>query len=112
MSYIKEDFINVEDALRRIGGSMDIYLKLLTKFANGNLLEELESALASGNTEEAARFAHTIKGVAANLSLMKLWAISAELEKDIKEGLDTSAQTASLREAHSITIQIISDMTA
>ena len=95
-----EEYIDVNDALKRIGGNMDLYKRLLGRFVGGNHYETLESALRGGDLEEASRLAHTLKGVSANLSLVKVRAITADLELIIKDGHDHSVLLAELKNAY------------
>lgn len=110
MSIDVKEYIDVDDALKRVGGNMGLYQKLLGRFAESNQLEELESLLASGNIEDATRMAHTIKGVAANLSLLKLRFTSADLEQSLKEGTDYTEKLDELREVYGVSIQVIHDL--
>jgi len=109
MSIETKEYIDVDDALKRVGGNMALYQRLLGRFADGNQFEELENLLKSGNEEEATRMAHTIKGVAANLSLLKLRFTSAELELSLKEGTDYTAKLDELRDVYNTTMQVISE---
>jgi len=100
---VSKDHINVADALKRIGGNEDLYKRLLKRFLDGNEFEELGDALQNGDAEEAARLAHTIKGVSANLSLEKIRTASIDLELTIRAGLDSSADFANLMQTYSET---------
>ena len=77
-------FINVEDGLKRVMNNTKLYVRLLTKFKADTSLDELVSALEAGDMEKAQVAAHTLKGLAANLSLMELFKQSLELETQIK----------------------------
>ena len=103
------EYIDVNDALNRVGGNMDLYKRLLKRFLEGNQMEELRTALQEENIEEAARLAHTIKGVSANLSLIKLREITTDLEHILKESLDSSAKLAELADAYDETARIITE---
>jgi len=107
MDIRSEDYVDVSDALKRIGGSMDLYKRLLGQFTGGDHIDPLEEALSVGATEEAARLIHTLKGVAANLSLVKLSTTAAELEHKIKSGLDHSDSFQELKSTYYITSQEI-----
>ena len=104
---INHEYVNVQDALKRIGGSMDLYKRLLKQFTGGDHIGPLEEALTTGATEEAARLVHTLKGVAANLSLMKISLKASELEHNFKDGSDHSDVFAELKDAYYITTQEI-----
>lgn len=105
------DYINLEDALRRIGGNINLYKRLLGRFVEGNSLEPLEDALLSGDMEESARLIHTLKGVSANLSLIRIRDISIDLEKAIKDSSDFSVLLDKLKQAFSATLEIIAEIT-
>ena len=107
---INHEYVDVKDALKRIGGSMDLYKRLLTQFTGGDHIDPLEEALNTGAMEEASRLIHTLKGVAANLSLVKLSAIASELEHNVKSGLDHSASFNELKNVYYITSQQISEI--
>ena len=107
----KKDYINVEDALRRIGGNADLYKRLLTRFIAGDNIEVLEAALLSGNMEESANLVHTLKGVSANLSLIGIRSASIDLEHTLKDGSDFSADLAKLKEVFAKTVEIIIEVT-
>jgi len=61
-----------------------LYCKLLGKFKDGTNLDDLEAALTAEDFEKAQNIAHTIKGLAANLSLTELSKQCLELETQIK----------------------------
>ena len=105
-----EEYINVEDALKRVGGNMGLYKRLLTRFTDEDHIGPLEEALNTGNTEEASHLAHTIKGVSANLSLIKLAAVAADLEHKIKGGLDHSDSFSELKQVYVITSDKVAEI--
>ena len=105
-----EEYINVEDALKRVGGNMGLYKRLLTRFTDEDHIGPLEVALNSGNTEEASHLAHTIKGVSANLSLIKLAACAADLEHKIKDGADHSGSFSELKQVYAITSDKVAEI--
>jgi len=89
---------------------MDLYKRLLNQFSGGDHIDPLEEALNSGAMEEASRLIHTLKGVAANLSLTKLSATASELEHNVKNGIEHSEAFANLKNAYLITSQQIADI--
>jgi HPt (histidine-containing phosphotransfer) domain-containing protein len=104
---INQEYVNVQDALKRIGGSMDLYKRLLKQFTGSDNIGPLEEALNAGAMDEAARLVHTLKGVAANLSLIKVSSKSSELEQSFHNSNDHSAIFAELKDAYDITSQEI-----
>ena len=106
----KKEYIDVTDALNRIGGNEGLYKKLLTRFIEGNYLDAINDAISGGDKEESTRAAHTLKGVSANLSLVKIQSLSLELEHTLKEGMDHSVKLDELKQAYSVTLDIIADV--
>ena len=106
------EYIDVDSALKRVGGNKDLFKRLLGRFVEGKNFEALENALKSGNLEESAHVAHTLKGVSSNLSLDKVAALSTEIEQLIKGDNDYSACLEELRQAYDITVAKIAEMTS
>jgi HPt (histidine-containing phosphotransfer) domain-containing protein len=77
-------YVDEADGIKRVMNNAKLYVKLLTKFRNENNLDELNSFLESGDLEKAQASAHTIKGIAANLSLAALFQQTLEVETHIK----------------------------
>ena len=107
-----EEYISIDDALARIGGNMGLYKRLLGRFIEGNHFDALNNALQSGDMEEAERQAHSIKGVSANLSLVKIQSASLEVEQKIKENLDYSESLEELKRVFDITAGKIAELLA
>ena len=104
---MSNEYVNVDEAVARIGGNMALYKKLLGRFVDGNHYEALESAFQNGDVEGAAHQAHSLKGVSANLSLSKIWAITVDLEQLLKDGADCSSCMGELKEAYTLTLDKI-----
>jgi HPt (histidine-containing phosphotransfer) domain-containing protein len=79
-------YIDWDDGIKRVMNNAKLYTRLLDNFRTGTNLGDLSSALAAGDYEKAQTAAHTIKGVAANLSLMELYKQSLDVETQIKAG--------------------------
>jgi HPt (histidine-containing phosphotransfer) domain-containing protein len=77
-------YVDEADGIKRVMNNAKLYTKLLTKFRNENNLNELNASLGSGDLEKAQGAAHTIKGIAANLSLSALFKQTLEVETQIK----------------------------
>ena len=105
------DYIDVDDALSRIGGNMGLYKKLLARFLEGNHFEAVEGALNSGDLSEASQLAHTLKGVSANLSLKKINLLTVDLEQLLKSNSDYSSCLEELKQAYAVTTEKIMEMT-
>jgi HPt (histidine-containing phosphotransfer) domain-containing protein len=77
-------YVDENDGVKRVMNNAKLYVKLLTKFRNENNLNDLNALLGSGDLEKAQGAAHTIKGIAANLSLTALFQQTLEVETQIK----------------------------
>ena len=101
------EFIDLEDGLSRIGGNAIMYKRLLGRFVDESFYEDLDLSLNSGDIEEAAHQTHSLKGLSANLSLIKIQALSVELEQLLKAGADYSAIMGELKQAFIMTAEKI-----
>jgi len=79
-------YVNIEEGLKRLMNNTSLYAKLLGKFKEDTRLNELDAALNAGDLEKARTSVHTLKGLAANLSLTELHKQSLEMETQIKAG--------------------------
>jgi len=86
------EYIDVDDGLKRIMGNKTIYKKLLGSFKKDTYFDKLKLETNNGEYEAAAKTAHTIKGVSANLSFKKLNEITVSLEEDLKNGHSDAAK--------------------
>ena len=77
-------YINAEEGKKRVMNNAKLYVKLLGKFKEGTNLDDLLNYIASQDLEGAQGAAHTIKGVAANLSLTELFNQSLDVETQLK----------------------------
>ncbi|MCL2742061.1 MAG: ATP-binding protein [Oscillospiraceae bacterium] len=86
MSYLP--YIDVEGALSRLKNNRKLYNTLLKSFLANNVYEDLKAAIAAEDMEKAIHASHTLKGVAANLSLNLVFETSASIESQLKSGAD------------------------
>ena len=105
-------YVDYEDGIKRVMNNEKLYVKLLAKFRADTNFDELEAALAAGDMEKAQPLAHTIKGVAANLSLAELYKQILELETQIKARQVNPGQITAAKDAFVITIQKIDQVIA
>lgn len=104
------DYINIDEALSRIGCKMDLYTRLIRQFSKDDYIAPLETALSKGESAEAIRHAHTLKGVASNLSLNKLATAATDLEDALRDGVPHSDALAAVKQAYHKTSQFIAEM--
>ena len=80
------DFINVDDAMSRLNNNKKLYISLLRKFDGEAMLQDILNKIRSGDASAAEASAHTLKGIAANLSLPDLRASAEEIDTRLKNG--------------------------
>ncbi len=78
--------INIKDGLKRFAGNQSLLRKLLNKFSvnHGNMVAEIDAAIASGDRQTAIHLAHALKGVSGNIGAQQLYKATKKLEAAIK----------------------------
>ena len=71
-----------------LGLEEEEYMELIELFIDRSMsdLKKLEAAIKSGNADEAADAAHSMKGAAGNLGIMDFYESAAKIEMDAREG--------------------------
>lgn len=69
----------IEDTLDRMMGDKKMYLEFLEDLPNNENVEKLKSAIELKDYQEAARQAHSLKGVYLNLGLLPLADLCIEM---------------------------------
>ncbi|MDR2110791.1 MAG: Hpt domain-containing protein [Spirochaetaceae bacterium] len=105
-------YIDTEDGLKRLVGNTKLYVKLLNKFKVEADLEGILSALRGGDYEDAQVKAHTLKGIAANLSLKELFLQTQKLEAQIKNKSVDPEMPGTIRACYGETVQYVDKVTA
>jgi len=105
-------YVDFDDGKKRVMNNTKLYVKLLAKFRNDTKLDDLEAALAAGDLEKAKNAIHTVKGVAANLSLAELFKQSLELETQIKANTVNPDQVERVKTVFSQTLQEVDKVIA
>ena len=76
---LKRNGIDYDGAMERFGGNAELYERLALKFLDDTHFAALEQALAGGDVDTAVREAHTLKGVAGNLSFTALYEAASKV---------------------------------
>ena len=105
------DLLNIDDAMARLNNNKKLYIMLLKKFDCAAMLEELLGKIKEGDAVGAEASAHTIKGLAANLSLADLREKAEAIDTILKTG-DTNVDTAELEFSATQTAAAISEYIA
>jgi CheY-like chemotaxis protein len=79
--------LDVQGALKRLGGRRKIFVNALKNFApeSGKAHESIVRHLAAHDQEAASRMAHSVKGSAATIGAVRLSSMAAKLETAIKD---------------------------
>ncbi len=99
--------IDVEAALERLRGNRNLLTKLLDKVARNHAEDDelIRSALEAGELDDARLRAHTLKGVAGNLSMGVLCEAAAELELAIVEAKEAPAANRSVLDTRLVEVK-------
>ena len=65
--------IDYDSGVERLMGNTEMYERFLQMFLDDDSFKNLDAAMQSQNYQEAFLQAHTLKGVAGNLSMEKLY---------------------------------------
>lgn len=89
MEEIKEDLIefgvDLDRTLERFLYKEDLYIKFLKKFLNDSNFDGIKNSLQQKDYQQAFNFAHTLKGVTANLGLEPIYHICDELVEELRK---------------------------
>jgi PAS domain S-box-containing protein len=79
--------IDLESGLKRVNGNRNLYRKLLFDFSKDYSASsnEIRAALEQNKMDQAGMLAHTLKGVAGNLSAYEIQKTAVDLETAFKE---------------------------
>ncbi len=98
--------MNVKKCYELMGGNYDECFsrlrsddrieKFLTRFLDDGTFSALEKAVESSSAEEAFRAAHTLKGIALNLSLTGLFTAASNLTEALRGKTEISGEAKSL----------------
>ncbi|MBF0450044.1 MAG: PAS domain S-box protein [Candidatus Magnetomorum sp.] len=102
--------IDVKNGIRRLGGSLQSYKKLIRKFIDnqGDANQKIQQAIDAKKIQKAVRLAHTLKGLSGTIGANQLQEQVAMLETHLKKGEMESASKV-LLEIHS-TLQATIDI--
>ena len=109
---LKRNGIDYDGAMERFGGNAELYERLALKFLDDTHFAALEQALAGGDVDTAVREAHTLKGVAGNLSFAALYEAASKVNAALREG-DLAGATALMdpvRSAHAAVVSALSSL--
>jgi HPt (histidine-containing phosphotransfer) domain-containing protein len=108
------DGLDTREALARVMGKRDLYLRLLRQFATqqGLVLGEISAALRQGDFVLAERLAHTLKGVAGNIGAKPVHSAAGALEKLIRDRAPAKQLESALQQTVSVLDPLLAQLRA
>ena len=82
-----------DEGIKRMMNNKKLYIRLLTSFVDSDYMQKVRDSVAGGNPEEIRAAAHTMKGVAANLSLNALRYHLERMDHSVRDGVLDGLQT-------------------
>lgn len=110
-----ENYLNVDDALKRLGGNSDLYKRILQAYLSEirDMPEQLAGLLQAGEVSQASRLMHTIKGLSGTVGANRLAGLAAVAEEAFKNAEKSAGHQnllAELRREVDATIRIASPL--
>jgi HPt (histidine-containing phosphotransfer) domain-containing protein len=104
-----KEYLDAGKALERIRGNTKLFKLLLSTFLKDTPAQfaQLKGEIEANDREAAARTVHTIKGVAANLSMMTLYELSPALEALLKTDSDAADALANYSSVYEKTVEAV-----
>ena len=103
-----------QDAVSRMMND-SLIEKFMLKFPNDKTMEQLKEAVAADNTEDTFRAAHTLKGIAGNLSFTRLESAASKLTEQLRGKTDETPDptlVAQTESEYDLVINAINDYIA
>ena len=82
---------NVEDAMERFNDNAELYERMLKRLPAATEKAQVKAAFDSGDYDAAEKGAHSLKGVAGNLSLDALYEGYSSIVELLREGKPSEA---------------------
>jgi HPt (histidine-containing phosphotransfer) domain-containing protein len=92
--------------MSRLNNNKRLYVLLLKKFDGKTMLDDLTTKSQSGDAVAAEASAHTLKGLAANLSLADLHFQAENIDRRLKTG-DINVDTADIELSLTLTVEAV-----
>ena len=104
--------IDYAEAMERFCGNESLFARIAVKYLDDPHVDALEAAMASGDAAAAEREAHSLKGVAGNLSFVRLYDLAARVTDALRANDIDSARTLmpDLRESHFAVLEALKNL--
>lgn len=102
MIELKNINVDTDNTIKRFAGNAGLFKKFLMKFPQDISFDNLTQAISENNTEDMISAVHTLKGVAGNLGLTRVYESSAKMTELLRKGdMDAAmAEYNEVKEAH------------
>ncbi len=92
--------IDLVSGLRRVAGNKSLYISLLRDFVEtyDSIVDRIRGALQDNDRAGAKALAHTVRGVAGNVSAMELFKIAEKIENGVVQEMPVEAMLIEFRE--------------
>ena len=108
----ESEYIDIESGIKRVVNNRQLYIKLLNNCKLQEMYNELLDSVNNKDNENAKHIAHTLKGIAANLSLTAVSDIVVDMDMKLKVGEDVIYMLEPLQRAIEGTIEAIANLTS
>lgn len=76
----------IEDSIERLMGDEELYISHFVKFPENQNIIELRKAVEAREAKASEDQAHSLKGIAANLGILEVQDVCAEMVWDFRNG--------------------------
>lgn len=91
-SVLKENDVDVEEALNRFSDNKELFEKYIKKFPDDSSYKDLLSAFQSKNYVEMENSVHSLKGVAGTLGINRVYEPSCKMLTLLRQGNKEDAE--------------------
>lgn len=92
IEYLMKHGISYVEVIDRFGGNEALFKRLACRFLDDPHMDALESALADGDVQATYEEAHSLKGVAGNLSFTRLYLVITKISNALHDGSAEEAE--------------------
>ena len=84
--------IDVDGAVRRFSGNEPMYIKFLLRFCDDDNFNQVGKAVEADDVDTMLSAAHTLKGVAGNLGMNRMFDVCSDMVNKIRGGNPEAAK--------------------
>ena len=109
---LQEAGVDVAGSVNRFSGNEALYLRFVERFREDETYSQLCRAYQKGDHEQLLTAAHTLKGVAGNLSMKDVFRWTSVIVEDLRAGDLTAAKEKmpALEAAYSNTLTVLGQL--